>query len=175
MPVLCITYTWRYQVAVQRKVSMKWKSSRILKLIETSTVQCRRSHRCHCDTVSQITTIWNGPMADLYYEQQKALGHVVEGMRLRFQIRSQICCLVNVFEAWGREAMVLPPSLVDSSESHQNTLHCATRPTQTKTHETNHHNGQQMLQLSVCQKHTSPSGERHQIYILYIYILYILY
>ena len=48
-------------------------------------------------------------MADLYYEQQKALGHVVEGMRLRFQIRGQICCLVNVFEAWGREAMVLPP------------------------------------------------------------------
>ena len=68
-------------------------------------------------TVSQITTIWNGPMADLYYEQQKALGHVVEGMRLRFQIRGQICCLVNVFEAWGREAMVLPPLLVESSES----------------------------------------------------------
>ena len=80
---------------------------------------------------------------------------------------------MNVFEARGREAMVLPPSLVDSSESNQNTLHCATRPTQTKTHETNHHKGQQMLQLSVCQKHTSPSGERHQIYILdmlYIYI-----
>jgi len=115
-------------------------------------------------TVSQITTIWNGPMADLYYyEQQKALGHVVEGMQLRFQIRGQICCLVNVFEAWGREAMVLPPSLVDSSESNQNTLHCATRPTQTKTHETNHNNGQQMLQLSVCQKHTSPLGKRQHI------------
>ena len=107
--------------------------------------------------------------------QQKALGHVVEGMRLRFQIRGQICCLVNVFEAWGREAMVLPPSLVDSPESNQNTLHCATRPTQTKTHEANNHNGQQMLQLSVCQKHTSPSGARHQIYILYIYYIYILY
>ena len=93
-------------------------------------------------------------MADLYYEQQKALGHVFEGMRLRFQIRGQICCLVNVFEAWVREAMVLPPSLVDSSESNQNTLHCATRPTQTKTHETNHNNGQQMLQLSVCVKNT---------------------
>ena len=62
-------------------------------------------------------TIWNGPMADFYYAQQKALGHVVEGMRLRFQLRGQIRCLVNVFEARGREAMVLPPSLVDSSES----------------------------------------------------------
>ena len=51
-------------------------------------------------TVSQITTIWNGPMADLYYyEQQKALGHVVEGMRLLFQLCGQIRCLVNVFEA----------------------------------------------------------------------------
>ena len=38
-------------------------------------------------------------------------------MRLRFHLRGQIRCLVNVFEAWGREAMVLPPSLVDSSES----------------------------------------------------------
>ena len=68
-------------------------------------------------TVSQFMTIWNGPMADFYYAQQKALGHVVEGMRLCFQLRGQIRCLVNVFEPWGREAMVLPPSLVDSSES----------------------------------------------------------
>ena len=68
-------------------------------------------------TVSQFMTIWNGPMADFYYAQQKALGHVVEGMRLRIRRRGQIRCLVNVVEAWGREAMVLPPSLVDSSES----------------------------------------------------------
>ena len=56
-------------------------------------------------TVSQITTLWNGPMADLYYEQQKALGHVVEGMQLRFQLRGQTRCLVNVFEALGRESV----------------------------------------------------------------------
>ena len=56
-------------------------------------------------------------MADFYYAQQKGRGHVVEGMRFRFQLRGQIRCLVNVLEAWGREAMVLPPSLVDSSES----------------------------------------------------------
>ena len=68
-------------------------------------------------TVSQFMTIWNGPMADFYYAQQKALGHVVEGMRLCFQLRGQIRCLVNVFEPWGREAMVLPHSLVESSES----------------------------------------------------------
>ena len=68
-------------------------------------------------TVSQFMTIWNGPMADFYYAQQKALGHVVEGMRLCFQLRGQIRCLVNVFEPWGREAMVLSPSAVDSSES----------------------------------------------------------
>ena len=54
-------------------------------------------------------------MADFYYAQQKALGHVVEGMRLRFRLRGQIRCLMNVFEAWGREAMVLPPSVVDDS------------------------------------------------------------
>ena len=70
-------------------------------------------------TLSQFMTIWNGPMADSYYAQQEALGHVVEGMRLCFcfQLRGQIRCLVNVFEPWGREAMVLPPSLADSSES----------------------------------------------------------
>ena len=68
-------------------------------------------------TVSQFMTIWNGPMAELYSAQQKALGHVVEGMRLCFQLRGQIRCLVNVFEPCGREAMVLTPSLVDSSES----------------------------------------------------------
>ena len=83
-------------------------------------------------TVSQFITIWNGPMADFYYAQQKALGHVVEGMRLRFQLRGLIRCLMNVFEAWDQEAIVLPPSLVDSSESNQSKLHCATRPTQTK-------------------------------------------
>ena len=68
-------------------------------------------------TVSQFMTIWNGPMADFQYAQQKALGHVVEGMRLGFRLRGQIRCLMNVFEAWGREAMVLPPSVVDSSAS----------------------------------------------------------
>ena len=73
-------------------------------------MQCRRSHRCHCVTQYRSSN-------DLYYAQQKALGHVVEGMRLRFQLRGQIRRLVNVFQAWGREAMVLPPSLVDSSES----------------------------------------------------------
>ena len=31
-------------------------------------------------TVSQLMTIWNGPMADFYYAQQNSLGHVVEGM-----------------------------------------------------------------------------------------------
>ena len=67
-------------------------------------------------TLSQFMTILNGPMADFYYAQQKALGHVVEGMRFRFQLRGQIRCLVNVLEAWGREAMVLPPSLVESFE-----------------------------------------------------------
>ena len=60
MRVLCITSTWRYQVAVQRKVSMKWKSSRILKLMETSTVQCRRSHRYHC--VTEYRSSWPSGM-----------------------------------------------------------------------------------------------------------------
>ena len=68
-------------------------------------------------TVSQFMIIWNGSMAAFYYAQQNALGHVVEGMRLRFLLRGQIRCLMNVFEAWGREAMVLPPSVVDSSAS----------------------------------------------------------
>ena len=61
-------------------------------------------------TVSKFMTTWNGPMVEFYSAQQKALGHVVEGMRLCFQLRGQIRCLVNMFEPWGREAMVLPPS-----------------------------------------------------------------
>ena len=36
--------------------------------------------------VSQFMTVWHGPMADFYYAQQKALGHVVEGMRLHFRL-----------------------------------------------------------------------------------------
>ena len=68
-------------------------------------------------TVSQFMTIWNGPVVEFYSAQQKALGHVVEGMRLCFQLRGQIRWLVNVFEPWGREAMVLPPSFADPSES----------------------------------------------------------
>ena len=96
--------------------SMKWRSSWILKLIKTATMQSHRSHRCHC--ITQYRSSWpSGPMAEFYSAQQKALGHVVEGMRLCFQLRGQIRCLVNVFEPWGREAVVLPPSLVDSSES----------------------------------------------------------
>ena len=61
-------------------------------------------------TVSQFMTIWNGPMADFLYAQHKAFGYVVGGMRLRYQLPGQIRCLVNVFETWGREAMVLPHS-----------------------------------------------------------------
>ena len=68
-------------------------------------------------TLSQFMTILDRAMADFYHAQRKALGHVVEGMRLRFQLRCEIRCLVNVFEAWSREVMVLRPSLVDSSES----------------------------------------------------------
>ena len=49
-------------------------------------------------TVSKFMTTWNGPMVEFYSAQQKALGHVVEGMRICFQLRSQIRCLVNVFE-----------------------------------------------------------------------------
>ena len=37
-------------------------------------------------TVSQFMAILNGPMAHFYYAQKKALGHVVEGMRRRFQL-----------------------------------------------------------------------------------------
>ena len=36
--------------------------------------------------VSQFMTILNGPMADFYSAQKNALGHVVEGMRRRFQL-----------------------------------------------------------------------------------------
>ena len=54
-------------------------------------------------TVSQFMTIWNGPMTfSMRSKRLKALGHVVEGMRLRYQLPGQIRCLVNVFETWGR-------------------------------------------------------------------------
>ena len=111
---------------------MKWKKWDIVADGDINGALPPKSQMSLRHTVSQFMTILNGPMADFYYAQKKALGHVVEGMRLRFQLCCHIRCLVNAFEAWGREAMVLPPSLVDSPESNQNTLHCATRPTQTK-------------------------------------------
>ncbi len=42
------------------KSSMKWKSIWILKLMKTSTVQCRRSHRCHC--ITQYRSSWPSGM-----------------------------------------------------------------------------------------------------------------
>ena len=110
---ICTHYVSRkHQVAVQRKV-LKWKSSRIWKLMETSTVQCHRSHRCHCVTHYRSSwPSWTDQWLIFYYAQHQALGHIVEGMRLCFQLRCQIRCLVNVFEAWSREAMLLPPSSV---------------------------------------------------------------
>ena len=68
-------------------------------------------------TTSQFMAIWTGPLAEFYHAQQKALGFVVEKMRLLFQLRGQLCCLANVFETWVREAMVLPPLLAVSSAS----------------------------------------------------------
>ena len=56
-------------------------------------------------TTSQLMAIWTGPLAEFYHAQRKALGFVIEKMRLRFQLRGQIRCLVNVFKAWGREAI----------------------------------------------------------------------
>ena len=68
-------------------------------------------------TTSQFMAIWTGPLAEFYHAQQKALGCVVEKMRLRFLLRGQLCCLANVFETWGREAMVLPPLVADAPAS----------------------------------------------------------
>ena len=134
MHVLCITYTWRYQVAVQRKVFDEVEAQLDIESdTDINNAKPPKSRMSLQHTVSKFMTTWNGPMVEFYSAQQKALGHVVEGMRLCFQLRGQIRWLVNVFEPWGREAMVLPPSLVDSSEPNQSKLHCATRPTQTKT------------------------------------------
>ena len=47
-------------------------------------------------TTSQFMAIWTGPLAEFYHAQQKALGFVVEKMRLRFQLRGQLCCLANL-------------------------------------------------------------------------------
>ena len=76
-----------------------------------------KSQMSVCHTTSQFMAIWTGPLAEFYHAQQKALGFVVEKMRLRFQLCGQLCCLANVFETWVREAMVLPPLLADSSAS----------------------------------------------------------
>ena len=105
-------------MAVQRKVLDEVEEQLDIEADEDiNSAMLPKSQMSVHHTVSQFMTIWNGPMADFYYAQQKALGHVVEGMRLCFQLRGQFRCLVNVFEPWGREAMVLSPSAVDSSES----------------------------------------------------------
>ena len=84
--------------------------------------------------VSQFMTIWNGPMADFYYAQQKALGHVVEGMRFRFQLRGQLCCLANVFKTWGagRQWYCLLYGLIPQRPSVTSTL-TSTPPAMTPT------------------------------------------
>ncbi len=46
-------------------------------------------------TTSQFMAIWTGPLAEFHHAQQKALGFVVEKMRLRFQLRGQLCCLAK--------------------------------------------------------------------------------
>ena len=60
-----------------------------------------RSHRCHCVTHSIAVHDHLEWTNDFYYAQQKAIRHVVEGMRLRFQLRSQIRCLRESVRSLG--------------------------------------------------------------------------
>ena len=103
MHVLCMTYTWRYQAAVQRKVLDEVEEQLDIEADkDINNAEPRKSQMSLRHTVSQPMTIWTIPMADFYYAQQKGRGHVVGGMRLRFQLRCEIRCLVSVFEAWSQ-------------------------------------------------------------------------
>ena len=85
-------------------------------------------------TTSQFMAIWTGPLAEFYHAQQKALGFVVEKMRLRFQLRGQLCCLANVFKTWeaGRQWYCLLYWLIPQRPSVTSTL-TSTPPAMTPT------------------------------------------
>ena len=68
MHVLCITFTWRCQVAVQRKVLDEVEEQLDIKADEDiNSAMLPKSQMSLHHTVSQFMTIWNGPMADFYY------------------------------------------------------------------------------------------------------------
>ena len=84
-------------------------------------------------TTSQFMAIWTGPLAEFYHAQQKALGFVVEKMRLRFQLRGQLCCLANCLKLGaGRQLYCLIYWLIPRRPSVTSTL-TSTPPAMTPT------------------------------------------
>ena len=84
-------------------------------------------------TTSQFMAIWTGPLAEFYHAQQKALGFVVEKMRLRFQLRGQLCCLANCLKLGaGRHLYCLIYWLIPRRPSVTSTL-TSTPPAMTPT------------------------------------------
>ena len=84
-------------------------------------------------TTSQFMAIWTGPLAEFYHAQQKALGFVVEKMRLRFQLRGQLCCLANCLKLGaGRQWYCLLYWLIPQRPSVTSTL-TSTPPAMTPT------------------------------------------
>ena len=83
-------------------------------------------------TTSQFMAIWRGPLAE-FYHTQKALGIVVEKMRLRFQLRGQLCCLANCLKLGaGRQWYCLLYWLIPQRPSVTSTL-TSTPPAMTPT------------------------------------------
>ena len=68
--------------------SMKWMSSSILNLIKTSTVQCHRSHRCHC--ITQYRSSWPSGM-------DQWLTFTMDSKRL-LDMLLKVCDFVSSFE-----------------------------------------------------------------------------
>ena len=74
-------------------------------------------------TTSQFMAIWTGPLAEFYHVQQKALGFVVEKMRVRFQLCGQLCCLAKCLKLGaGRQWYCLLYGLIPQRPSVTSTL-----------------------------------------------------
>ena len=84
-------------------------------------------------TTSQFMAIWTGPLAEFYHAQQKALGFVVEKMRLCFQFCGQLCCLAKCLKLGaGRQCYCLLNGLILQRPSVTSTL-TSTPPAMTPT------------------------------------------
>ena len=128
--------------------SMKWRSSWILNLIKTSTVQCRRSHRCHC--ITQYRSSWPSGM-------DQWLTFIMRSKRLLDMLLKE-CDFVSSFEV--RSVASWTCSKLGAERRWCCLLHGAnhTRHTQLKTPQADTYEQQNEENVHVSKTHTSLGG-----------------